>query len=376
MQTGYIYGLFDPRQPLDLDQCRYIGQTTATPQRRLSTHVAVARSQSNARRYHVVTWIRSLLRDEVRPVVIPLVECPVEQLNDLEISWIQYAKAQGWRLTNATPGGANNMLDSATRAKLSASLKGRVLTPEHKAKIGASHMGISPSPEARQRISEKLTGRKNGPPSEETRRKIAESERGKIISPEQCAIMREAGRARWADPEKKAAYLAAYAEARKDPKAHQRLSDGQKRRHAANLQKALETYSASDTYTCMTDTVRTIISTRDKWTCQICHEPIDPDIPYKNQGTGKMNPRAFSVGLIEPVPKGQPRTIGNSIATHRHCLQVQISMGRKRSPESIAKMIAATRGRKRSDATRRVLSEKAKEREARKRLERASSNDR
>jgi 5-methylcytosine-specific restriction endonuclease McrA len=375
MQTGYIYGLFDPRQPLDLDQCRYIGQTSSTLQRRLSTHIATARGQSGVRHYHVVTWLRSLLRDDVRPTVIPLVVCPVEQLNALEIAWIQYARAQGWRLTNVAPGGVNNMLDPESRAKLSAAQKGRVLTAEHKAKISASHMGISPSPEVRQRISETLKGRKIGPPSDETRRKIGDAHRGKIISPEQCAVMRESGRARWADPEKKKAYLAAFAEALEDPKAHQRISEGQKRRHAARLQKALETYSESDTYTCVTDTVRTIISTRDNWTCQLCHEPIDPDVPYNDPVTRSVNPRAFNVGTVTPVPKGQPRTIGNSIAAHRQCVQVKTSTGRRRSPESIAKTATANRGTKRSDATRRVLSEKATEREARKRLERSQSSD-
>lgn len=53
------------------------------------------------------------------------------------------------------------------------------LTMEHRAKISASHMGISPTEEVRKRISQTLTGRKGRPVSQETREKLSKAHKGK-----------------------------------------------------------------------------------------------------------------------------------------------------------------------------------------------------
>lgn len=76
-----------------------------------------------------------------------------------------------------------------TRAKLSAAKKGRILTPEHRAKIAASLMGnhntlgYRPSPETRAKLSAIHLG-KSHPVSPETGAKISAALKGRVFSDE------------------------------------------------------------------------------------------------------------------------------------------------------------------------------------------------
>src|SRR4029077_9072076 len=66
---------------------------------------------------------------------------------------------------NLREGGSHGSLSAETRARMSAAHKGRVVSPETRAKITAT-----------------LTGRKNGPRSDETRKKISDAHRGRTAS--------------------------------------------------------------------------------------------------------------------------------------------------------------------------------------------------
>lgn len=308
---GYVYGLFDPRQFQDWNDCRYIGQTSTSLNKRLGRHVGAARTESKRHTY-VNRWIGSLLDEGVRPQIILFDSAFLGDLDDLETWWIATGRALGWNLTNYQSGGRNNMLRPDARAKLAANGRGRRHTEEHKARISASHMGISPTPEVRKRISDTLTGRKNGPPSEETRKKIGDAHRGKTISEGQRAFMSEFGTRRFADPAARAAYSELMSSVMADPEVRQHISEVRLAQMEQKRLDALANHSEDDAYVNSNKTIRFIIGTRCDWLCYVCGGFIDTEIPYPD-------PKAFTIALIEPVPKGQPRTIGNSVATHREC---------------------------------------------------------
>lgn len=113
---AFIYGLFDPRQPFDLHECRYVGQTLQTLAERLDGHIKEAKG-SRHRRW-VLNWIRSLLNDGIVPTIIPLEEIDAatlvpgdggeDQLDHAERTWIARGRREGWQLTNLNDGGRGN----------------------------------------------------------------------------------------------------------------------------------------------------------------------------------------------------------------------------------------------------------------------------
>jgi hypothetical protein len=110
-------------------------------------------------------------------------------------------------------GTRNGMINSPdARAKVSAALKGRKHSPEHRANNSASKKGRPIwSIEARARMSITRTGRKLHPHSIETRAKISAAKMGHIHSPETRARMSAAHKGRKKSPEHLAAIAAAKA---------------------------------------------------------------------------------------------------------------------------------------------------------------------
>lgn len=132
-----IYGLFDPREPLFLWEVRYIGQTTKTPSRRLAQHVWTAKRGGES---YLLRWIRSLLRDGVRPHVRILEYCDEAILDHREITWIAEGRRQGWKLTNSADGGEGN--------------RGFVASPETRAKQSLARQGFKPTEEHRRNAAD------------------------------------------------------------------------------------------------------------------------------------------------------------------------------------------------------------------------------
>lgn len=73
---------------------------------------------------------------------------------------------------------------------------GRPKTPEHRAAIGAAHVGLTHTPETKALLSEINTGKF---PNEATRKKMGDAHRGKKRSPEHNALMSKAIEAYWAN---------------------------------------------------------------------------------------------------------------------------------------------------------------------------------
>jgi hypothetical protein len=99
-KTTYIYGLIDPRT----HQCRYVGKTVLTPNRRL--HVHKWRSKAEGHKGHSMAWIASLCRDGSEPEVITLEEvAPGGDWVEAEQFWIEYLRWLGAELCNHSIGG-------------------------------------------------------------------------------------------------------------------------------------------------------------------------------------------------------------------------------------------------------------------------------
>lgn len=184
VHTGYIYGLFASDRPILLWECRYVGKTLQSLQKRLNGHRSeIARGTQSKR----CSWIKSVhsrgATIEIRALESHAASDKV-MLNGVliarEMIWIASGRQQDWDLTNGTDGGDGGLL-------------GFRHTEESKAKMSASSVGYIPSPETIEKIRITSTGRKHTP---ETRAKISASNMGKTHSPETLALfsMQRTGR--------------------------------------------------------------------------------------------------------------------------------------------------------------------------------------
>ena len=83
--------------------------------------------------------------------------------------------------------GSRSPCSEETKRKISESNKGKIRSEETKRKISESKIGKKTGPrseETKRKISKSLKGKKTGPRSKETKRKISESNKGKIRSEE------------------------------------------------------------------------------------------------------------------------------------------------------------------------------------------------
>jgi len=153
MRRGVIYGLCDP----DTLELRYVGKTTRDPAVRLKGHLMDSRRGPT----HLHRWIRQLGRRGLKPSLLVLERTSSEKvvLDEAERRWIREMRGAGARLCNLTDGGdgfsAGHEVSAVTREKISKVMRGKKKSPEHRARIAAT-----------------LTGRKRGPLSEETKRKV------------------------------------------------------------------------------------------------------------------------------------------------------------------------------------------------------------
>lgn len=184
----YIYIL---RQPSDL-AIRYVGKS-AKPKKRLWEHITEARSGTQC---HRSNWLRKLLAEGSRPILEIIEQATGETWTEREQYWIAFYRAQGCRLVNATDGGEGTLGLIPTeehRAKISEANRSRNHSPATRAKMGAAHKGKVVSVETRAKIAEEnksRTGRPKSAPappkeyqrSAEWRAKIGEANRRRKLS--------------------------------------------------------------------------------------------------------------------------------------------------------------------------------------------------
>lgn len=129
-------------------ELRYVGKTTQTLNKRLGQHIDYAKKK----RTKTGSWIQSLVKQGLKPIIEELDSVPVELTVITEQYWISQFKAWNYRLTNLTDGGEG--------------LSGYTMSEESKRKISKSRKGINPNfnilhtEESKQKLREVHTGRK------------------------------------------------------------------------------------------------------------------------------------------------------------------------------------------------------------------------
>lgn len=169
---GAVYGLFDLRDPEH--EIRYVGKTLRKLEARLAQHLLEGFNPKR-KHTHCGSWLASIGRDNVGIKVLE--RTSRKNLNACERKWISRLRPLG-RLTNHTDGGdgGSGPRSAETRAKISASLKGRPKSKEHAAKAGAARRGIPFTEEQREKLRE-AHRRNPRTHSEETKRRMSESNR-------------------------------------------------------------------------------------------------------------------------------------------------------------------------------------------------------
>lgn len=204
-----IYALIDPCTGL----VRYVGITAQPLAKRFSKHLQMAR---RGEQNHRSAWIRSLLAQNKVPLMLLIETCSER---DRERFWISHYRSAGINLTNGTNGG-DGVIDpsESIRKKISASVTGYKHTPDARAKIAEASQRMWQDPVTRSLIVSKNTGQVRSLESrqkmsaaqmghqkrlgqhctEDHKRKLSESNRGKKRSPETCQRISEIKKREWA----------------------------------------------------------------------------------------------------------------------------------------------------------------------------------
>jgi group I intron endonuclease len=133
MKYTFIYALCDP----DTEEVRYIGKSNSI-RRRYSDHINECKTN---RKSHKISWIKSLLGNNKKPLIKILDEVPQDDWKSWEVHYIDLYKSKGANLTNLTEGGQGGngyKHTEESKKKMSNSKKGKKLSEEHRKKISES----------------------------------------------------------------------------------------------------------------------------------------------------------------------------------------------------------------------------------------------
>lgn len=157
MTTTFIYALCEP----GTQSVRYIGKTG-----NLKTRFRQHLWQSIRLPTLLGEWLRSLSAVDKKPVLVELDRVPISQGLESEKRFIRLALDSGISLVNGNLGGGGPVFHSPeTREKMmgSHSNSGENCSLETRAKLRASRLGKSNSPESCAKTSATLSGKKRGP---------------------------------------------------------------------------------------------------------------------------------------------------------------------------------------------------------------------
>jgi len=147
-----IYFLVDPRT----NEIRYVGKTNQKLEARITSHM---RDKENSYKVH---WLNQLKAEGLRPRGEIL--CYVnddECWKEKEIYWIAEMKRMGARLTNNTIGGDGvSGVTGESKKRMLATWKGRKHSPETIEKLKAARAKRVTSEETRRKMSQSQKGRK------------------------------------------------------------------------------------------------------------------------------------------------------------------------------------------------------------------------
>lgn len=196
----FIYCLIDPIT----HDVRYIGKAD-NPYERLRRHF------NDKCHSHKTHWLGSLFRKGLKPEWTILEKCDSAVWQEREMYWIAFGRKIGWPLTNLTDGGDGLKNPSVEiRRKISDIVKKRFVSEEERKKQGrpgrvSNRKGVCLSEETRKKISEsnlnrvvpdevrrKMSIARIGKHlSEETKKRISNANKGQIVTEEKRKRLRE-----------------------------------------------------------------------------------------------------------------------------------------------------------------------------------------
>ena len=162
-------------------EVRYVGKTKDL-QERYRIHLY------ERRKNHKCNWIQYLQQQGLKPEMVVLEKVSEVQWQKAERFWIRHFQSRGIRLTNGHEGGTGGQMTDEVRRKMSLSHKGKRHSEESKAKIRRANIGRTLTEEQRKKLSEGMKGHKRcvgREYSEETKRKIGLGHKGRKMSEEQ-----------------------------------------------------------------------------------------------------------------------------------------------------------------------------------------------
>lgn len=185
-----IYWLVDSRTGTPF----YCGKTVLTPAHRFASHKRESANGGDRPLHHKI-------RECGEHVTLHIMETVPASGNwaERERRWIlllRHTNPNACNLSDGGDGAPGLIISPETRAKLSASLKGKIRTPEHCANLSASKKGKKRKPRTDETRAKLSAIAKNRSP--ETRAKYSESNRNRVVSPETRTRMSVAAKAYYA----------------------------------------------------------------------------------------------------------------------------------------------------------------------------------
>ncbi len=163
---GYIYSLDCPIT----GEPKYVGQTVNL-KGRFANHIHSYLSKDKNKKN---SWIKSLKKKELEPILTVIEECSSEELNFWECHYISLYRSWGFKLKNHDMGGSYKLgkrHSEETKLKMSLAAKGKPKSEEHKRKQSLSCKGRT--------FSEETLTKMRKPRSEEGKKNISNGCKGK-----------------------------------------------------------------------------------------------------------------------------------------------------------------------------------------------------
>jgi len=163
---AYIYSLAHPIT----NEIRYIGKTCNPLKQRLNEHIYECKRS----RRRTTNWLKSLIKQDLIPIIEEIEECSCELACEIESYWINQFNQWGFNLTNHTMGGEGGYRyetpeeneirrtkfrgvenpfygkthSDETKKKISEAGKGRKMPPSHIESCRKRMIGFKPSQKA------------------------------------------------------------------------------------------------------------------------------------------------------------------------------------------------------------------------------------
>lgn len=181
-----IYALVDPRT----DEVRYVGKAHDVTIR-LEKHISLAKY---GKMDHKSNWLRSLMDVGMSPSILTLETGFGLDWGPVEIKWIAHYRGNGAPLTNVSGGGEGGIHSEETKRKIAIANTGRIFSPEHLVNMSRSRKGKKWKPGFnREKWLAARIGVKRPPPSPQALINMSLAQRGKKLSPETRSKISAAG---------------------------------------------------------------------------------------------------------------------------------------------------------------------------------------